>query len=449
VNNAAYTANNSFTDLAAGNYAVKIKDARGCIINESVTLQQPAPLAITVSGVQHLVCGADPTGKITVSAAGGTNPYTYSLDADNWQTQPLFSALTSGGYTLMAKDVNGCAAQVSTTVNTLYPAISAVEDITAVRCFGESNGAIRVTVAGGDGTYKYEWTTPDPLKVPAGDYTLKVTDGKNCVRSFNYTVTQPDALQLAYSAPAICDGLAEGSITGTATGGTLPYSYASDNSSWQSDNAFTGLNKGSHTITVKDANGCIVAHDLTIATVNIKPEVNFLVASRKNALDTLIVKEISVPAPDDVTWDYDARATFLGYDDGMPLIKFNQAGTYKIKMTGQFGQCTYSLEKDITIADYDPLAGPSYVMPVHVIDTVMLSPNPNDGNFQFKVKMNRKQQAIVWVYDVNGRIVDKRQYPPSLQISDQFNLPNEISSTYILRVITESESKDVRFIISH
>jgi hypothetical protein len=331
----------------------------------------------------------------------------------------------------------------------LYTAISAVDDITAVRCFGESNGAIRVTVSGGDGTYKYEWTTLDPLKVPAGNYTLKITDGKNCVRSFNYTVTQPDALQLDYSAPAICDGLAEGSITGTATGGTLPYSYASDNSSWQSENAFTGLNKGSHTITVKDGNGCIVAHDLNIGTVNIKPEVNFLVASRKNALDTLIVKEISVPAPDEVTWDYDARATFLGYDNSMPLIKFSQAGTYQITMTARFGQCTYSLAKNITIADYDPLAGPSYVMPVHVIDTVMLSPNPNDGNFQFKVKMNRKQQAIVWVYDVNGRIVDKRQYAPSLQISDQFNLPNEISSTYILRVITESESRDVRFIISH
>jgi PKD repeat protein len=201
---------------------------------------------------------------------------------------------------------------------------------------------------------------------------------------------------------------------------------------------------------VKDANSCTVTHDLNISTVNIKPEVNFLVASRKNALDTLIVKEISVPAPDEVTWDFDTRATFLGYDNGgMPLIKFSQAGTYQVTMTARFGQCTYSQAKDITIADYDPLAGPSYVLPVHVIDTVMLSPNPNDGNFQFKVKMNRKQQAVVWVYDVNGRIVDKRQYAPSLQISDQFNLPNEISSTYILRVITESESRDVRFIISH
>jgi hypothetical protein len=62
--------------------------------------------------------------------------------------------------------------------------------------------------------------------------------------------------------------------------------------------------------------------------------------------------------------------------------------------------------------------------------------------------MNRKQQAIVWVYDVNGRIVGKRQYAPALEINDQFNLANEISTTYILRVITESESRDVRFIIS-
>jgi hypothetical protein len=449
VDNADYINSGSFSDLSAGTYAVKIKDARGCIINQSVTLQQPAQLGITVSAIDNLVCGADPTGKITVVATGGTNPYTYSLDAADWQSQPVFTTLTSGGYTLMAKDVNGCAAQVGATLTSLYPAITAVDDITAVRCFGESNGAIRVTVTGGDGNYHYNWTTPDPLNVKAGDYTLTITDGKSCVRSFNYTVTQPHPLVLEYSAPAICDGLAEGTITATATGGTLPYSYAADNSASQSLNSFTTLNKGPHTIMVQDANGCSVTHDLNIGTVNIKPEVNFLVASRKNALDTLIVKEISVPAPDEVSWSYDAKASFLGYDNGMPLIKFSQAGTYQITMTARFGQCTYSLAKDITIADYDPLAGPSYVMPVHVIDTVMLSPNPNDGNFQFKVKMNRKQQAVVWVYDVNGRIIDKRQYPPSLQISDQFNLPNEISSTYILRVITESESRDVRFIISH
>ncbi|SEW39703.1 Por secretion system C-terminal sorting domain-containing protein [Chitinophaga sp. YR573] len=448
VNNTGYTTNNNFTGLPAGTYTIKVKDARGCVLNESVILQQPDLLALTVTGTQDLTCGANPTGKITLSAAGGTIPYTYSIDGDSWQSQPVFNALTAGGYTLLAKDANGCAVQTTATLNTQYPAIVVVDDITPVSCFGEANGAIRVTVTGGDGNYQYEWNTPDPLKVAAGDYTLKITDGTNCTSSFIYTVTQPNQLQLQYSAPAICDGLTEGIITATATGGTLPYTYAVDNSGLQSGNTFNALDKGNHTLTVQDANNCKVTQDVNIATVNTKPEVNFLVASRKNALDTLIVKEISVPAPDEVTWDYDPRATFLGYDDGMPLLKFSQAGTYKISMTGQFGQCTYSLEKDVTIADYDPLAGPSYVLPVHVIDTVLLSPNPNDGNFQFKIKMNRKQQAIVWVYDVNGRIVDKRQYAPSLQISDQFSLANEISNTYILRVITESESRDVRFIIS-
>lgn len=448
VNNTGYTTNTSFSGLSAGTYSVKVKDARGCVLNQSIILQQPGLLALTVTGIENLTCGANPTGKITLSATGGTLPYTYSVDGDSWQSQPVFDALTAGGYTLLVKDVNGCAVQTTATVNTQYPAIAVVDDITPVSCYGVADGAIRITVTGGDGNYQYEWNTPAPLKVAAGDYTLKITDGKNCTSSFTYTVTQPGQLQLQYNAPAICDGLTEGVITATATGGTLPYTYAADNSGWQSGNTFNNLNKGSHTLTVQDANNCKVTQDLNIATVNTKPEVNFLVASRKNALDTLIVKEVSVPAPDEVTWDYDPRAIFLGYDDGMPLLKFNQVGTYKIKMTGSFGQCNYSLEKDVTIADYDPLAGPSYVLPVHVIDTVMLSPNPNDGNFQFKIKMNRKQEAIVWIYDVSGRIAGKRQYAPSLEISDQFNLANEISTTYILRVITESESRDVRFIIS-
>ena len=87
-------------------------------------------------------------------------------------------------------------------------------------------------------------------------------------------------------------------------------------------------------------------------------------------------------------------------------------------------------------------------MPVHVIDTVMLSPNPNDGNFNFKVKLNRNQQVMVYVYDMNGIIADKRQYPASLLIDDRFSLGGTATGTFILRVIAESESRDVRFIIS-
>lgn len=92
--------------------------------------------------------------------------------------------------------------------------------------------------------------------------------------------------------------------------------------------------------------------------------------------------------------------------------------------------------------------GPGYSTPVKVIDTVVLAPNPNNGNFNYTVKLNRKQQMIVYVYDMNGAVADKKKYAPALEVNDSFTLNGVITGTYILRVIAESESKDVRFIIT-
>jgi hypothetical protein len=83
-----------------------------------------------------------------------------------------------------------------------------------------------------------------------------------------------------------------------------------------------------------------------------------------------------------------------------------------------------------------------------VIDTVTLSPNPNNGNFSFHVKLNRKQRVVAYVYDMNGVIAGKKQYEPTLKVDDSFSVGGSTTGTFILRVITESESRDVRFIIA-
>ena len=443
-NNEAYTAVSSYDHLGAGTYPLKIKDNRGCVISKNVGMQQSAAMSLTVAGIENLFCGADPTGKITLQATGGVTPYQYDLGDDKWQETPVFPSLTSGSYNVQVKDINGCIAVNNAVVNALNPAITSVADITPVNCFGENNGALKVNISGGDGHYTYQWNVADPLHLKAGNYTVKVTDGKGCFKSFTYEVPQPDLLTLATIAPAVCDGLSDGSITAAVQGGVSPYQYMLDQGAWGVSPLFENKAAGNYNVKVQDANGCNVSKDLVIAKANVKPDVNFLVASRKNALDTLVIKEISFPAPDNVSWTYSPEAVLLG--DGM--IKFSQPGTYWLQMTATFGSCTYSLKKELHISDYDPLAGPVYATPVHVIDTLILSPNPNNGYFSFRVKMIKKQQVVVNVYDMNGRLVDSKQYSPSLLINDTFSLSNIISGTYLLRVIAENDSRDIRFIIS-
>src|SRR5690606_25942039 len=70
------------------------------------------------------------------------------------------------------------------------------------------------------------------------------------------------------TATASSCGRANGSITVNAvTGGTAPYTYSADGTNFQEAATLTGLLAGEHTITVKDANGCIITMDVEVEDV--------------------------------------------------------------------------------------------------------------------------------------------------------------------------------------
>src|SRR6202043_2611517 len=61
-------------------------------------------------------------------------------------------------------------------------------------------------------------------------------------------------------------GTANGTLTlGAVTGGLAPYTYSIDGGAFTGTTNYIGLAAGSHTINVKDANGCIFS---TTATIN-------------------------------------------------------------------------------------------------------------------------------------------------------------------------------------
>ncbi|WP_188134014.1 SprB repeat-containing protein [Chitinophaga sp. CF418] len=454
IDNGTYGTASLIEHITAGTHQLHVKDGRACISTKQITMTEPAgTLGLKVTEQGHAGCGADPVGHITVAPTGGTSPYKYAIDNGTWQDSPAFTGLAAGDHTLQVKDAGGCTSSITTTLTAIYAPLATTVDITDVRCYGESNGALQLHVSGGDGNYTYQWSSPSlsgstAENIPAGDYTINITDGKGCKQQVIYTIDQPKKLELTLTSTSICEGASDGSVDAVVSGGTEPYKYSLDHSSWLNAGSFKGLSEGKYHLAVQDAHGCEASGDATITKTNAKPEVNFLVASRRNAFDTLVIKDISLPEPDNISWSYDPKAVLLGYDNGTPLIKFTDPGNYWVEMTATFGACTYTLRKDLEIAAYDPHAGPGTSVPVQVIDTVMLSPNPNNGNFNFKIKLNRKQQIVAYVYDMNGIIAGKKQYAPTLQVDDSFSVGGSVTGTFILRVITETESRDVRFIIS-
>ena len=151
------------------------------------------------------------------------------------------------------------------------PVISMPVEVTDVLCFGENTGAIDLEISGGTPPYSYSWsngaTTQDLINLPAGDYTVTVTDGYVC-NSIVETVTvdgpSTDLILANIDQTDIVCESSLGSVTVEASGGTTPYLYSIDGGSTQSSGTFNDLSAGAHDVSVTDANGCIETIEIYI-----------------------------------------------------------------------------------------------------------------------------------------------------------------------------------------
>src|SRR5690348_15068986 len=71
------------------------------------------------------------------------------------------------------------------------------------------------------------------------------------VDNISLTYTSCTAPTLAYTSTPSCVGGSTGTITGTGSGGSTPYSYSIDGVTFQSANTFSGLSAGNYTLYVK------------------------------------------------------------------------------------------------------------------------------------------------------------------------------------------------------
>lgn len=270
INGTSFQTSNIFTGLAAGTYTVTVKDATGCSnITTVVVISIGGPSVSATSTVS--VCNAN-TGTITATASGGVPGYLYSTNGLPFQASNVFTGLATGNYVVLVKDANGCIGTFSIIVdNTAGPSISTT--VTATAC-NVNTGTITVTATGGSAPYQYsiDGIIYGGVNVftglGAGIYTVYVRDANGCIKSKPVTVVNVSGLSLAVSTIVSSCNTNTGIITATAAGGTFPLVYSIDGTNYFASNVFTGLAAGVYTVYVKDANGCIVTKQATVASVS-------------------------------------------------------------------------------------------------------------------------------------------------------------------------------------
>lgn len=305
----------TISGLGAGTYNVTITDGFNCTFTSAnIVINQPTEVNASLLLTNSPSCD-NPT-VLTLSANGGTPPYTYSSDGVTYSAATFnpsvaisIPAGTTGVYHYFVRDANGCVSVVSNDIQIDPIPAMTLSTLTHgnILCGGFATGTITAVAQGGLGNYVYSLVDAggNPIAVgtqatpgvftnlPAGTYYIHVVS-TNAFGSCLYTsgpviITEPTPFIVSspYPQKPRCNGGSDGAIWFYVTGGTAPIQYAISPNLNQFQNIaiqmlpdpidpinnpplpgiiIPNLAFGTYNVVIQDANGCF--HSFNNITVN-------------------------------------------------------------------------------------------------------------------------------------------------------------------------------------
>ncbi|WP_207423144.1 gliding motility-associated C-terminal domain-containing protein, partial [Desertivirga brevis] len=241
------------------------------IVSNPVSITDPFELAVIAKA--DVSCFGTASGSVTVAGEGGSTPYKYKVNDNDYQLSGNFTGLSAGSYVITVEDAAGVSTSKIITIVQPSAALKVtVANQTNILSYGASSGKIDINVSNGTAPYSYSWnnqsTSQNLSNIPAGIYTVTVTDAKGCTATASSEILQPSAA-LAIAVVTKTDitsfGASTGAVTVSGSGGTGPYEYQLGNGTYQTNGTFTGLPAGTYTLTIKDANGVSSTTTITIS----------------------------------------------------------------------------------------------------------------------------------------------------------------------------------------
>jgi len=273
------------TGLCAGAYSYTLTDANGCTTPGTSTILPRTPVTVGI-GTTGVICAGNCNGSATLTPAGGSAPYTFTLTGTptSTNTTGLFSNLCSGGFIANVRDVNGCTTSSNITIPTptlLSVAVTGTRN-SCVAC----TGAATVAANGGVPGYTYNWvnslnavvsTTTTANNLCNGFYTVTVTDISGCTATTTLNIGQTIIGAVVNGGTGIlCHGLCTGSAVVSPSGGSGNYTFTWSTNPVQTNATATGLCFGNYSVTVTEVGG---AGCTTTSTISVSQPASITISS--------------------------------------------------------------------------------------------------------------------------------------------------------------------------
>ena len=413
----SYGTSDSFTHLAAGQYAVEVIDGNSITSQSLITVPEPEAFNVSLEAAPSL-CGSNPGGALTAVASGATPPYRYawysSGDEECLAETPSLTNVNGGIYFLKITDKWDCLFTDYAVVPHIGMNVSSA--LTHPSCHNGDNGAVNLTVSGGQAPYQYQWNngtagSTDGVialsNLTAGSYNLTLTDAQGCAETYTFTLLSPEGRTIDNIPEQItvCRNQCFEAVPDCLD--AKQYFWYNNGILFSQESQVSICDAGSYLLRIVTdiQNNCAVEHHFNVTELLHEVPVEFAVASKVATYKEIKIVNISYPAPERQEWILPTDGTafsVLSQSEELLSVEFYKTGVYAFGLIGQTGECVVTLTKDVEVVDeydlpYEPDSQSPFIM------QFVVYPNPvAAGQMNILIELREQADIMLLLYDMSG-----------------------------------------------
>lgn len=427
---------------SVGTYKVLVNDVNDNMANAEYTFVFPAELVVTTSA-NTISCYNQNSGIVSATVTGGTGALSYQWSSGD--NTPTVSGLAGGNYFVLVTDSKSCS--VKKNVQVIQPDQIIITDVSVQNpiCFGANNGEIKTTISGGKAPYSISWSNGtngfDNVGIPAGTYTMTVTDANGCSSSKQYTLIDPVQLTVDLGADVtLCLGDTQ-VYNATINDPLATYQWKDQNGNVIGNLATITLsNAGTYTVIITDSKGCTATDSVKIKNSSEVLNPQFMLATHAYAESSVVLVNTSPTQPQAVEWIIPTSNNIqvIQKTDNLLELKFSVPSSYEIGLKGIQGECVKTFYKKVIVEENTSGVTLNPTKASNITEFTIL-PNPNNGVFKVLVGLSEEKPIKIKIIDM----VSHEAYPAVTQPkAAYFAVPYNTSlpaGTYLVILETANE----------